>query len=146
MNPVTIVIGVSLVFLIGQLFFLEAGYRFGRVKIAQEGEKAHSGIGATEAAIFSLLGLILAFTFSGAQARFDNSVHAMVEEANAIGTAWLRIDLMPVAEQPAMRDLMRKYVDQRIAFIRDLSENGDAAGHLADATKLQEQLWARGEN
>ena len=146
MHPVTIVLGVSLLFLIGQLFCLEAGYRFGSRKIKQEGEKAHAGIGATEAAIFSLLGLILAFTFSGAQTRFDHRIHVMVEEANAIGTAYRRLDLLPPAEQPTVRDLMRKYVDSRIISLADLTDNDVAAGHLAHSAKLQNEIWQYAQN
>ena len=146
MNPVALIASVSLLFLIGQLLCLEAGYRMGRRRIAQEGEKAHAGIGATEAAVFSLLGLILAFTFSGAQARFDHRLHLMVEEANAIGTAYLRVDLMPAADQPAMRGLLRQYTDSRIIALNDLIEDDAAAAHLADSVRLQEQIWKHAES
>jgi hypothetical protein len=63
------------------------------------------GAGAAEAAVFGLLGLFMAFTFSGAASRFENRVHMITEEANAIGTAYLRLTLLPSDAQPEMREL-----------------------------------------
>jgi hypothetical protein len=57
------------------------------------------------------LGLLIAFIFSGALTRFDTRRVQVVEEANAIGTAWLRLDLLPAAAQPKLRDTFRAYVE-----------------------------------
>ena len=54
----------------------------------------------TEGAVFALFGLLLAFTFSGAVARLDDHRKFIVEEANDIGTAYLRLDLLPAGAQP----------------------------------------------
>src|SRR4051812_18023888 len=62
-----------------------------------------------EASVFALLGLLIAFTFSGALSRFDLRRSQAVDEANAIGTAYLRIDLLPAAAQPLLRETFRKY-------------------------------------
>jgi hypothetical protein len=64
-------------------------------QLTEEGETASKGLGAIEGAIFGLLGLILAFSFSGALTRFDARRHLVIEEANDIGTAWLRVALLP---------------------------------------------------
>ena len=69
---------------------IEIGRRIGVRQIREEEESASKGLGAIEGAIFGLLGLILAFSFSGALTRFDARRHLVVEEANDIGTAWLR--------------------------------------------------------
>ena len=53
--------------------------------------------GAVVGAVFALLGLLMAFTFSGAYSRFDVRRQLIVQEANAIGTAYLRLDLLPVS-------------------------------------------------
>ena len=58
-------------------------------------EGAHTGTGPVEGAVFALFGLLVAFSFSGAAERFDVRRQLIVEEANAIGTAYLRIDLTP---------------------------------------------------
>jgi len=52
----------------------------------------------------ALLGLLLAFTFSGASSRFDARRHLIIEETNAIGTAYLRLGMLPAAAQPALRE------------------------------------------
>ena len=63
----------------------------------------HAALGAVEAAILALLGLLLAFTFSGAGASFDWRRHLIVKETNAIGTAYLRLEILPAGAQPALR-------------------------------------------
>ena len=100
------VLAVSL--FVGVLAFLELGRRVGRRRIASGGAEA-GGFGAVESAIFGLMGLLIAFTFSGAASRFDGRRDLVTQEANAIGTAWLRIDLVPVDAQAKLRDLFRLY-------------------------------------
>jgi hypothetical protein len=97
--------------------------------------------GATEAAVFGLLGLLLAFTFSGAGARFDARREMILEEANAIGTAWLRIDLLPQASQQPIRDLFRKYVDERLATYRSVGNAADVQTALKRTSLLQQAIW-----
>ncbi len=53
------------------------------------------GIGVIDGFVFALVGLLIAFTFSGAASRFEKRRDLIVTEANAIGTAWLRLDLLP---------------------------------------------------
>jgi hypothetical protein len=74
---------------------LEAGYRAGRRRMRVDAAAAHEGLGAIEAATFALLGLLLGFAFSGALGRFDARRGMIVQEANAIGTASLRLDFAP---------------------------------------------------
>jgi hypothetical protein len=57
-----------------------------------------------EGAVFGLMGLLLAFTFSGAASRFEVRRQLIVQETNAIGTAYLRLDLLPPGDQPKMRE------------------------------------------
>ena len=84
---------------LGMLLFLEVGRRLGlrRRAPAAEGTAAEGRV--VEGAVFGLLGLLVAFTFSGAAARFDTRRQLIVEETNAIGTAYLRLDLLPTAFQ-----------------------------------------------
>ena len=78
------------------LVLLEIGRRIGLRRMAQDSEGARAGVGAVEGAVFGLLGLLIAFTFSGAASRFDTRRQLIVEETNDIGTAYLRLDLLPV--------------------------------------------------
>lgn len=117
MNPVFFGAVFACLLAAGILMLLEVGRRIGARHLAQEGETAAKGFAAIESAVFALLGLILAFSFSGALTRFDARRHLVVEEANDISTAFLRVDLLPADAQGPMRDLFRRYLDSRIELI-----------------------------
>lgn len=80
-------------------------------------------------------------TFSGAPARFHTRRKLVVEEANAIGTAYMRLDLLPTESQPALRELFRKYMDSRLEAFRKLPDYKAAMAELAKSEKLQMQVW-----
>lgn len=119
------------------------GRGIGRRQLRGGGEGLAKGIGAPEGAIFGLLGLLIAFTFSGAAERFEGRRGLITEEANAIGTAWLRLDLLPAAAQPELRDLFRRYLDMRLATYRHVEQREVALHDLADSATLQERIWRR---
>jgi hypothetical protein len=106
-------------------------------------ESIQASSGVLEGAVFGLLGLVVAFSFSGAVSRFDERRQLAVEEANAIGTAYLRLDLMPAQAQPAMRENMRQYLESRIRFYQALPDIGPAEHELQVAQKLQSALWTQ---
>jgi hypothetical protein len=125
----------------GILLLLELGRRVGMRRQARDTEGARAGMGAVEGAVFALLGLLIAFTFSGASARFETRRQLIVEEANSIGTAWLRLDLLPAAAQPALRELFRQYVDSRLAAYRALPDIAAARAELERSLHLQGEIW-----
>src|SRR5882672_10352973 len=98
--------------------------------------------GAAEGAVFAVLGLFLAFSFSGAGNRFDQRRQLIVQEANAIGTAWLRIDILPQDRQPAMRDLFRRYLDARLETYRLVPDMPAVAKANSRAMQLQRDIWS----
>ena len=100
--------------LLGMLIFFEVGRRIGKARVVHHPEGLAKGSGAVEAGIYGLLGLLIAFTFSGGASRFESRRQMVTEEANAIGTAYLRIDLLPEASQPVLRQLFREYLDSRL--------------------------------
>ena len=120
---------------------LEIGYRIGRRSSRRDGELTHGGIGAIEAAVFALLGLLLGFSFAGATSRFDAKRQLIVQEANAIGTSYLRIDLLPAKDQPEMRRLFREYLDARLD-VEKLTDQKAAAEAIAHAEQLQRKIWS----
>jgi hypothetical protein len=124
------------------LLFLETGRRIAIRRLAQDPEGARQGLGVVEGAVFSLLGLLIAFTFSGAATRFEGRRHLIVEEANDIGTAWLRIDVLPAAAQPVLRELFRQYLDSRLETYRRLPDVAVAKAELARSLKLQGEIWS----
>ncbi len=125
----------------GMLILLEIGRRIGVRRTAKDSEGARVGVGAVDGAVFALLGLLIAFTFSGAASRFDARRQMIVEETNSIGTAYLRLDLLPAVAQPALRESFRRYVDSRLEVRRKLPDIVAAKAELVNATKLQEDIW-----
>ena len=134
------------VFLIVVLLFgtmllaLELGFRLGR-RHRSGGETQIEGLGTLEGGVLGLMGLLLAFTFSGAASRFDERRRLIVEEANMMGTSWLRIDLLPAEAQPAIRDSFRSYVDARIEAFASLPDYQKAVAAMGRADALQGVIW-----
>jgi hypothetical protein len=94
-------------------------------------------VGAT----LTLLGLIIGFTFSMAVSRYDQRKNYEEAEANAIGTEYLRADLLPDAEQAKVRALLRDYLDQRVLFYQ--TNDGERLQQVNRATaQLQAELWS----
>jgi hypothetical protein len=125
---------------LGMLLMLEVGRRMGARSLARD-PQGGGGFSAIEGAFFALLGLMLAFTFSGAAARFDHRRELTVLEANAIGTAYLRLDLLPADAQPRLRQDLQSYVDARIAFFEALPDRAAATIPLARSAALQRAIW-----
>jgi hypothetical protein len=123
------------------LVLLVAGRRLGRRAITRHGAAGLPSVSSLETAVFALLGLLIAFTFSGALSRFDVRRNQVVDEANAIGTAYYRIDLLPAAAQPQLRETFRKYVDARIATYKALPDMEAARRELARSQDLQREIW-----
>jgi hypothetical protein len=126
---------------VAMVVLVEAGRRIGLRHLARHPGETRPGVGAVEGAVFALLGLLIAFTFSGAASRFDARRHLVTEEANAIGTAWLRLNVLPPVAQPRLRDLFRKYLDSRLETYRKLPDISAAEKELARSMKLQGQIW-----
>ena len=143
MNITSTAILFVLVLLGGILLLIETGRRIALWRMSKDAEGARAGLGTIEGAVFGLMGLLLAFTFSGASARFDTRRQMIVEEANAIGTAYLRLDLLSAAAQPALKEKFRKYVDARLAVYRTLPDFEAAKAELTRVAALQNEIWTQ---
>ena len=121
----------------------QAGRRLGRRAHFGDETTNPAGLGTVETVAFALLGLLLAFTFSGAATRFDARRAQIVEEANDIGTAWLRLDLLPQAAQPKLREAFRRYVDSRLGIYRSIADSDFAAARATyeRSAALQNEIW-----
>jgi hypothetical protein len=125
----------------GLVAFVELGRWFGgRWRALGEGREEGAG-SAIDAAVFALFGLLIAFSFSGALERFDHRRTLIVAEANAIQTAYLRLDLLPTSTQPALRTLFREYVESRLAYYRKIAEVQEARAERDRALALKEVIW-----
>ncbi|MBP0590766.1 hypothetical protein J8I87_13785 [Paraburkholderia sp. LEh10] len=98
------------------------------------------GLDVVQAATLTLLALIIGFTFSMAVTRYDQRKNYEEEEANAIGTAYLRSGLLPAAEARSMKKLLRLYLDLRIRYYQARSDQAVAQINAATG-QLQNDLW-----
>jgi hypothetical protein len=126
----------------GMIAMQIAGHRYGLRRTTNELFGSSEGTAAVEAALYALLGLFVAFTFSGASDRLENRRQLIVEESNAIGTAYLRLDLLPAADQPAVRAEMRSYLASRLAFYDGLLDFRGALAERQHADQIQQQIWS----
>jgi len=141
-NPTILGGAVALGLFVSIIAFLFLGRLLGVRAVARHGSVS-SRAGSLEAAVFALLGLMIAFTFSGALERFDKRRAQAVDEANAIGTAWLRMDLLPASAQPKVRETFKAYVDARIATYRKLPDVAAAQAEYKRSLELQGELWSQ---
>ncbi len=93
------------------------------------------------AATLTLLGLIIGFSFSMATSRYDQRKNYEEAEANAIGTEYVRADLLPDADAARIRELLRSYLDQRILFYKAQKEQ-ELQEINARTAQLQTELWS----
>ena len=92
-------------------------------------------------AALTLLGLVIGFSFSMAVGRYDQRKNYEEAEANAIGTEYLRADLLPEADGARVRELLRRYLDLRIQHYR--ARNDDDLRRIdADTAGVQGELWS----
>jgi hypothetical protein len=127
----------------GLVVCLEVGYRVGRRALGT-GDQAHEGVGAIEASVFALLGLLLGFSVAGGASRLETRRALIVQEANAIGTAYLRVDLLPEDAQPQLRRAFREYLDARLQVFEKLNlRNSEAAEReMENVAILQRSIWS----
>ena len=125
------------------LILLEIGRRLGIRRRPKETEGERSSLGAVEGAVFALFGLLMAFTFSGAAARFSEKRMLIAEEVNHIETAYLRLHLVPQESQVPLQDLFRRYLDSRLETYRRLPNMQAAAMEIEESKRLQEEIWAQ---
>jgi hypothetical protein len=96
-------------------------------------------------ASLTLLGLIVGFTFSMAVSRYDQRKNYEAEEANAIGTEYVRVGLLPASDAAMTRMLLRSYLDQRIQLYQARDEDRRVQIRRR-ITQLQGQLWSAVQN
>lgn len=127
----------------GSLGCWELGRRLALRRLARAGEGDAQGMGAVEGAVFGLMGLLLAFSFSGAMTRWDARRAQIVEETNDIGTAWLRLELLPAAARSELRELFRRYLDSRLETYRLIPDMDAARAEVARSAALQQEIWTK---
>jgi hypothetical protein len=117
---------------------LEGGYRFGRWRKSHAADEREQPVGAMVASILGLVALVLGFTFSLVANRFDARRMGVLEEANAVGTAYLRTSFLPESEAGESARLLREYVATRIEAVRTPSNLEQS---IARSEALHMSLW-----
>ena len=134
--PLWALFGITLVLV---LLAVEAGYRIGRWRKGRTEHEGEIPVGAIVAAILGLLAFLLAFTFGMAASRFELRRELVLDEANAIGTTYLRAALVPEPHRKEIRTLLRSYVDLRLEGV----EPGMTAQAVTRSEEVQGRLWAQ---
>ena len=125
------------------LIALELGRLVWQWQVSSGREPETTGVSAVASAIFALLGLLIAFTFSGAASRFDMRRTLIVQEANDIGTAYLRLDLLPQPARGELQEILRQYLDTRLGAYRAVPDRKRVEAFLVRSDVLREHLWTR---
>jgi hypothetical protein len=130
---------IALVFSL--LAIAEVMFRVGRSLRRRADEHVRSQTTAAQASSLGMLALILGFTLSMADARFDARRTMLLREATAAGTTYLRTDYLPEPARSESRALLRDYVKVRRAYAR--ASAAEAVVEVSRARAIQVQLWAR---
>jgi hypothetical protein len=120
---------------------MELGYWLGRFRGRCSEHEKESSVGTAVAATLGLAGFVLAFTFSMAGSRFEDRRQALLDEANAIGTTYLRAGTLPEDRGQTIRPLLREYVDVRLEAVR----TGDFEAGIRRSEQLHAQIWAEAQ-
>ncbi len=120
----------------------ELGYRLGRRGRRTHNELTHVQITSIQAATLGLLALLLGFTFALALSRFEYRKQMVVQESNAIGTAALRSEFLPVSHDDEVDRLFRRYVEIRLeSVLRTGQGSSEREGLDREARQIQRRLW-----
>ena len=122
------------------LLSVEFGYRLGRFRRSRTEQEKEAPVGTMVGATLGLLAFILAFTFGLAAARFDTRRQVLLDEANAIGTTYLRAGMLPERGEQIC-GLLRDYVGVRLNAVR----SGNVAEGISQSENIQQQIWAEAE-
>lgn len=128
--------GLFMAIMLLVLLSIEGGYRLGKYRHSRSEREKETPVGAMVGATLGLLAFILAFTFGLAAARFDIRRQVVLDEANAIGTTYLRAGMLPERREE-IRALLRDYVDARLKAIW----SGNVAEGIRQSENIQDQLW-----
>lgn len=126
---------------LGVLLAIELGYRLGRFRGLQPKHEVESPVGAMVGATLGLLAFILAFTFGLAANRFQERREMVVEEANSIGTTYLRAGLIPEPQSANVKTLLVEYVQVRLQAAT--GEGIDQA--MQRSEEIHRGLWQEAE-
>jgi len=129
--------GLFLLTLVAGVAQVEAGSYVARLVLQSESAKDPDGpLGSLIGALLGLLAFMLAFTFGIAGSRFDTRRQLVLDEANAIGTTYLRAEFLPAPQRDEVRRLLREYVDVRLTIA-----SANVNDVMKSSSDLHRRLW-----
>lgn len=137
----TPILGLFLVFVVTALVVAEIGYRLGRWWQARDPEETQGPTPMIVGSLLALMAFLLAVTTGMASDRYSARSALVLDEANAIGTAWLRAGYLPAPHPESVRTLLREYLPLRIAS----ADPATIEAKMQRSLELHEELWARTE-
>ena len=126
---------------IGMYFLLELGSRLGARHLREGKSQLKETLSVIDAPIFALFGLLVAFTFNSSLNRFEGRRNMIVEEANNIGTAYLRLNLLPADDCRVLQQLFREYTDSRIRTYQLIPDTQAVVAEYQRSQNLQKEIW-----
>lgn len=123
------------------MLVLEGGFWLGKLMKRKYAVRTDAGVGAISAATLALLAFLLAFTVSFAMQVFTERRQAVVKEANAIGTAYLRAGFIEEPYRTESRDLLEEYVEIRLAP----ADRYNLEKAIIRSEQIQDELWDKAE-
>lgn len=128
---------------IGLLFLaMEIGFRLGRRGQSKNNEHTRSQVNTLQVTSLGLVALLMGFSFAMAMTRFDTRKQLVLDEANAIGTAYLRAQLLQKPARKDVSNLLRRYVDVRLEFYQAGNNQRRLQKVNDDTEKLHKVLWS----
>lgn len=122
------------------VIFYEAGFQFGKFRYRHASATKNANFGTMIGSTFGLLAFILAFTFGIAASHFDARKNAVLEDANAIRSAYAKADLLSEPYRGRVRDLLREYVALRLR-ISQITTAAELRAFTDRAEEIQGLLW-----
>jgi hypothetical protein len=116
------------------------GVVLGRL-VRHRAEHLREPFGVLQAALLGLVGLVLAFGLALAVGRYEDRRAALVDDANAIGTAYLRAQTLAEPMRTRSLELLKRYTDTDIRLSESVPQSAAARDAVADGDRLQRELW-----
>ncbi len=136
-------VAIAATLFIAIIMFNEAGFRVGRFIQGSTDSEVKALTGSIQASILGLLALLLGFTFSMSMQRFDNRSMALIDEASAMGTAILRVQLLPDKYKNEANEYFKRYVDLRVEIGKlDFTKDEERKTYSNKIIDVQSKLWS----
>lgn len=131
----------GLLLFLSMLIFLEFGRYLGKKQLKRNTDRVRSSITVTEGAVFGLMGLLIAFTFAGANTRFDQRRGLIIEEANAISNSYKYIGLLSEDIQPILKEDLRQYLNARLEFYKKIPDFDALNREMLLVNSIEAKIW-----